>query len=173
MQQEVSVLKNENGRIWVNRVLAFVAGGLIVLAIMSLAVVAPVRSEKAALAKQLDEVQNGAARLLAEAKVLAESKSYDSALNTLNTLFEKQPGSSQVVEGRKLYADIEISVQAKEQKWEAAVGAIRAAWEKATAAELLAKAEQDKQLVETGMAGTLVKEWDKVKDQIRQEWEKR
>ena len=167
------MLKNENGRIWVNRFLAFVAGGLVMLAVMSLAVVAPVRSEKEALAKQLDELQNGAARLLAEAKVLAESKSYDNALRTLDTLFEKQPGSSQMVEGRKLYADIQISVQAKEQKWEAAVGAIRAAWEKATAAALLAKAEQDKQLVQTSMADTLVKEWDKAKDQIRQDWEKR
>ena len=165
--------KNEGGRIWVNRFLAFVAGGLIVLAVMSLAVVAPVRSEKEALVKQLDEVQNGAARLLAEAKVLAESKSYDNALKTLNTLFEKQAGSNEVLEGRKLYADIEIVVTAKEAKWESAVGAIRMAWEKAKAAELLAKAEQDKKLVETGMAATLVKEWDQVKDQIRQDWEKK
>jgi predicted Zn-dependent protease len=163
----------ERGKIWVNRLLAFVAGGLLVFAIMSLAVVTPVRNEKAALAKQLDEVQNGAARLLAEAKVLAESKSYDNALETLNTLFEKQPGSSEVVEGRKLYTEIEISVKAKEQKWEAAVGAIRAAWEKARAAELLAKAEQDKQLAETSMAETLITEWEKAKDQIRQDWENR
>lgn len=140
-------------------------------AIMSLAIVTPVRREKEALAKQLDEVQNGAARLLAEAKVLAESKSYESALETLNTLFEKQPGSSEMVEGRKLYTEIEIAVLAKEQKWEAAVGAIKMAWEKARAAELLVKAEQDKQLVETGMAETLATEWEKAKDQIQQEWE--
>jgi predicted Zn-dependent protease len=162
---------NERGKIWVNRLLAFAAGGLLVFAIMSLAVVTPVRREKEALAKQLDEVQNGAARLLAEAKVLVESKSYDNALETLNTLFEKQPGSSEMVEGRKLYTEIEIAVQAKEQKWEAAVGAIRAAWEKARAAELLAKAEQDKQLAQTSIAETLVKEWESAKDQIRQEWE--
>ena len=161
----------EKGRIWVNRFVAFVAGGLLVFAIMSLAIVTPVRNEKEALAKQLDDVQNGAARLLGEAKVLAESKSYDSALKTLDTLFEKQPGSNEVVEGRKLYTKIEISVQAKEQKWEAAVGAIRTAWEKARAAEILAKAEQDKQVVETGMAETLATEWDRAKDQIRQEWE--
>jgi predicted Zn-dependent protease len=164
---------NERGKIWVNRLLAFVAGGLLVFAIMSLAVVTPVRNEKEALAKQLDEVQNGAARLLAEAKVLTENKSYDSALETLTTLFEKQPGSSEVVEGRKLYTEIEISVKAKEQKWEAAVGAIRAAWEKARAAELLAKAEQDKQLAETSLAETLTTEWEKAKDQIRQDWENR
>jgi len=104
--------------------------------------------------------------------VLAENKSYDDALSTLDTLFEKQPASSQVAEGRKLYTDIEIAVQAKEQKWEAAVGAIRAAWEKTTAAELLAKAEREKQLVETNMAETLIKEWEKVEDQIRQDWER-
>jgi predicted Zn-dependent protease len=172
VREEVSMSNNKDGRIWVNRLLAFVAGGLIVFAIMSLAVVAPVNREKNALAKQLDEVQHGATRLLSEAKGLAESKSYDSALKTLNTLFEKQPGSSQVLEGRKLYAEVEIAVQAKEKKWEAAVGAIRAAWEKATAAELMANVERDKQLVETGMAETLAKEWDKVKDQIRQDWEK-
>ena len=55
----------EVGRIWVNRSLAFVAGGLIVFAVMSLAIVAPIRSQKEEAAKQLDEVQNGAARLLA------------------------------------------------------------------------------------------------------------
>jgi predicted Zn-dependent protease len=162
---------NERGRLWVNRLVAFVAGGVLVFAIMSLAVATPVKREKEALAKQLDEVQNGAARLLGEAKVLAESKSYDNALETLNTLFAKQPGSREMVEGRKLYAEIEIAVQAKEQKWEAAVGAIRAAWEKARAAELLAKAEEDKQLVKTNMADTLNTEWEKAKDQIRREWE--
>jgi predicted Zn-dependent protease len=165
------VIQNEGARGWVNRILSFLIGGLIVLVVMSFAVVAPVRSERDSLAKELDEVQNGAERLLAEAKVLAESKSYDNALRTLNTLFEKQPGSNQVVEGRKLYAEIEIAVQAKQQEWEAAVGPIRAAWEKATAAELLAKAERDKELVETGMAQTLAQEWERVKDQIRRDWE--
>ena len=164
--------KEQDGRIWINRILAFVAGGVIVFAIMGLAVVAPVRSEKEALAKELDDVQNGAARLLAEAKALVESKSYDNALKTLSTLFEKRPGSSEEVEGRKLYVEIEIAVQAGDQEWESAVGAIHAAWEKAMAAELLAKAERDRQLVETGMAETLAREWEKAKDQIRRDWEK-
>jgi len=165
------MIKNEAARVWVNRVLAFLAGGLIVLIVMSAAVVTPVRNEKEALAKQLDEVQYGAERLLAEAKVLAESKSYESAIRTLNTLFEKQPGSSQLVEGRKLYAELEIAVQAKAEAWEAAVGPIRAAWEKARATELLANAERDKQLVETGMAQTLATEWERAKDQIKRDWE--
>ena len=80
------------GRIWVSGCPAFVAAGLIVYAIMSLAIVAPIRSQKEALAKQLDEVRNGAARLLAEAKWFADNKSYDSARKTLDTLFEKKPG---------------------------------------------------------------------------------
>jgi len=162
---------NESGRIWMNRLVAFVAGGLLVLAIMSFAVVTPVRRDREALAKQLDEVQNGAARLLSEAKGFVENKSYGKALETLNTLFTKQPGSSEVVEGRKLFTEIEIKTRANQQKWEAAVGAIRAAWEKARAAELLAKAEQDKQLAATSIADTLVKEWESAKDRIRQEWE--
>ena len=149
------------------------AAGLIVYAIMSLAVVAPISSQKEALAKQLDEVQNGAARLLAEAKGFADNKSYDSALKTLDTLFEKQPGSSQVVEGRKLYAEIEIKAQAKEQKWDAALPAIKAAWEKAEATELMADVERQKKLLASGMAETLATEWDKAKDQIKQDWEKR
>jgi len=163
---------NQGGRIWINRFLSFVAGGLIVFAAMSLAVVSPVKKDKEELAEQLEEVQHGAARLLAEAKALSESESYDRALSTLDTLFEKQPGSSQVVEGRKLYAEIEIAVQARDQKWEDAVGPIRAAWEKAKAAELLAKAEREKQLVETGLAETLIREWEKIEDQIRRDWEK-
>jgi hypothetical protein len=91
----------------------------------------------------------------------------------LDALFEKQPGSSQVVEGRKLYAEIEIKAMAKEQKWDAALPAIRAAWEKAKAAELMADVEQQKKLLETGMAETLATEWGKAKDQIRQDWEKK
>ncbi len=71
-----------------------------------------------------------------------------------------------------LYAEIEIAVRAKDQKWEDAVGPIRVAWEKDTAAELLAKAEREKQLVEEGMAETLIKEWERVKHQIRADWEK-
>lgn len=165
------MIKNEGARVWVNRALAFLFGGLIVLIIMSVVVVAPLRSDKQALAKELDEVQHGAERLLAEAKTLAESKSYESALKTLSTLFEKQPGSTQMVEGRKLYTEIEIAIQGKQQAWEAAVGPIRSAWEKATAAELLAKAERERELVETGMAETLAKEWDRVKDKIRRDWE--
>ena len=166
------MIQNEGARIWVNRVFAFLAGGLVVLAIMAFAFVTPLRNDKESLTEQLDDAQNGAARLLAEAKEHVESKSYDNAIKTLNTLFQKQPGSSEVVEGRKLEAEISVMVQANQENWEAAVAEIRAAWEKARAAEILSKADEDRQLVETGLSETLVKEWDKAKDKIRQDWEK-
>jgi hypothetical protein len=51
--------------------------------------------------------------------------------------------------------------------------AIRAAWETAKAAELMADVEKQKQLLQTDMAATLATEWDKAKDQIKQDWEKR
>ena len=172
MQMEVSMIKNLEGRIWVNRILAFIVGGLVILVIMLIVVVSPVRRENETLVKQLDEEINGAARFLEEAKAYAASESYDYALRTLNNLFDKQPGSSEVVEGRKLYAEIEIKILAKDKKWDDAVGAIRMAWEKARVAELLAKAELDKQLVASGMAETLIKEWEAAKDQIRKDWEK-
>lgn len=166
------MIKNQEGRIWVNRIFAFVIGGLVVLVIMFIVVVSPVRRENETLVKQLDEEINGAARFLEEAKAYAASESYDYALRTLNNLFDKQPGSSEVVEGRKLYAEIEMAVQAKDKEWDAAVGAIRVAWEKARAAELLAKAEEDKKLVESSMGETLIREWDAAEDQIREDWEK-
>jgi hypothetical protein len=164
-------MKNEKGSVWVNRIVSFLTGALILFAVMSLAVVQPTKSQVTDLTKQLDDMQYGAARLLSEAQVLADNGSYENAQRTLNALFEKQPGSLEAVEGRKLYTQIEMTVKAKDQKWEDAVGAIRASWEKAMAAELLAKAEQDKQLVATTMSDTLIREWDKAKDQIRRDWE--
>jgi hypothetical protein len=157
----------------VNRVLAFLAGGVVVLAIMSFAAVAPVRSQNEILASQLDAVQNDAARLLGEAKVLVQSRSYENAQRALNTLFEKQPGSSQALEGRALYAEIETTVQERDRKWEAASGAIRLDWQEAKAAELRAKSEQDRELMEKSLSETLDREWEQAKAAIRSEWEAR
>jgi hypothetical protein len=36
----------------------------------------------------------------------------------------------------------------------------------------MADVEQQRKLLETGMADTLATEWDKDKDQVRQDWEK-
>ena len=165
------MMKNEGARVWVNRVFAFLAGGLIVLAIMSLAAVNPLKSQKEALAKQLDEVQNGAGRLLAEAKVFVASKSYESALSTLKNLYQKHPASAEATEGKALDAGIQTKVQARNERWQAASVAIQAAWEKTTAAALRAQADLDREQVDKNMTETLKQEWDKAKDRIKLDWE--
>ena len=163
--------QNGNGRIWINRILAFIVGGLLTLAVVSLAVVAPVKTENVTLTEQLDEIQNGAARLLSEAVVYAQIESYDKAKKTLNTLFEKHPASAEAGEGAILYAGIETTIKESDQKWEAAVAMVRTEWEKTTSSELREKFERDRLLMETNLTVTLEKEWEKAKASIRQEWE--
>ena len=160
-------------RVWLNRIVGFLAGGLLTLAVVSLVIVGPTRSDNESLAKQLDEMQNGAALLLSEARVQLASQSYSRAATTLNTLFEKQPGSSEAIEGRIMYADIEAIVLALDQDWAAAVDAIRSEWEAARSAELRAKMEQDRLLMEATLIDTLQREWDKSSVKVRQEWESR
>jgi len=164
--------KSDGASVWGSRAIGFLVGGVLVLAIMGFGWVSPLKGEIATLTTRLDELENGAARLLGEAKVLVGNGSYESAQRALATLFEKQPGSNEAAEGRKLYAEIETAMQQKNQKWEAASVAVRTAWEKKAAAELRAKSEMDRQLMETNMVETLKSEWEKSKDKIRQEWEK-
>jgi len=138
---------------------------------MSLAAVAPVKSENAALTKQLDELQNGAAKLLTEAKAYGASKSYSNAQQSLEALLAKHPNSSEAVEGKKLSADIAVLLAQRNQKWEASMGAIKSEWEKSTAAKLRADADTVRQGIETTMADTLKAQWEQSKDRIRQDWE--
>jgi len=163
--------KSDGPRVWANRLLSLVAGGLIVLIIMSLAAVAPLKSQNATLTKQLDELQNGAARLLGEAKAYVANKSYSNAQQSLQTLLAQQPGSDEAVEGKKLLAEISATIALRDQKWEASVAAIKSAWEKSTAAKLLADADAVRQGVASGMADTLRTQWEQSKDRIRQDWE--
>lgn len=165
------MIKNEGARIWVNRIVGFLAGGLLMLAVMSVASVGPVKSENAALKTKLDEAQNGASRLLAEAKTLAEERNYGSAQRTLATLSEKQPGTNEAAEGRKLSAAIDATVKEMDAKWEAASAAVRAEWEAKAGRDLRAKLEDARLLQEKEMTATLGKEWDKVKADVRLAWE--
>jgi len=166
------VFKSDGANLWANRILWLAAGGLIVLVVMSLAVVAPVKSQNTTLAKQLDELQNGAAKLLGEAKAYVANKSYDNAKQSLDALFAKQPNSSEAVEGKRLYAAIETAMGSREQKWEVSVAAVKSAWEKSTAEQLRAEADAARQKVEATMADTLKTQWEQSKDRVRQEWEK-
>lgn len=165
------MIKNAEARIWVNRIVAFLGGGLIILAVMYLAVVEPVNKKNTDLVAQMEDIENGAAKLLGEANVYVLNGSYDNAEKTLNALFEKHPASSEAAEGMKLFAEVEEKVKALDLAWESASGAIRAEWEKTTSAQMRAKMEQDRALMETNMTETLNKEWEKVKAKIRQEWE--
>jgi len=165
------MIKNEEKRVLVNRIMAFLLGGVIILAVMSLAVVSPLRKDNATLTSQLDEIQNGAVRLLGEATVQFQNGSYDNAKNTLNVLFEKQPTSAEAVEGKKLFAEIETILREMDEKWDAAAEGVRAEWEKTRTAELRANLEKERLLVETNLEDTLNKEWAKSKMQIRNDWE--
>lgn len=155
---------SEKSKMWVDRVVGFLVGGLLILLIVNVGFVGPLKSQKLALETQLNEIHSGAQRLLDEAKAFAESKNYDSALKTLDTLFIQQPISAEAAEGKKLYATIEATVKKNNQKWEAAVGGLKAAWEKTRSSELRAELEK-------GMAETLSKEWENSKDTIRKDWE--
>jgi len=165
------MIKNDGARTWVNRIVGFLVGGLIVLLVMSVAVVSPVKSQNSALKTQLDEVQFGASRLLAEAKTLIDSKNYSGAQRTLATLLEKQPGSSEAVEGKKLNAAIDAMSKEMDGKWAAAVDAIRAQWQAKAASDLRGKLEEARLQQERDMTETLNKEWDKAKADVRLAWE--
>jgi predicted Zn-dependent protease len=167
------MMKNQQARVWVNRVAAFLLGGAIMLAVMSFGVATPLKDENATLTEQLDEIRNGAVRLLGEATVQFQSGSYEKAKETLNVLFQEQPTSAEAVEGKKLFAEIETIVGEMDDKWEASSAEVRAEWEKTRTAELRANLEKERLLVETNLADTLNKEWEESKAAVRREWEQR
>lgn len=161
------MIKNQAARIWVNRIFSFLLGALLIYAVMSLSVVSNVKQENEALKKELYD----AGRLLTDAKGFFENRNYGEAMKTLDTLFEKHPGASEMAEGKQLYAEIEAKQNALNKKWEAAVGAIREEWATTMAAKLRAQFEKDRETLEKNMNDVLNTEWDKMKDRIREEWE--
>lgn len=155
---------NEKTKMWVDRIVGLVVGGILILLIVNVATVGPLKTQKLELQAQLDEIHNGAVRLLDEAKASVASRNYDDALKTLDILFVQQPTSTETVEGKKLYTAIEDTVKKNNQNWEAAVGSLKAAWEKTRAKELRAE-------LENGLANTLNTEWESSKAAIRKTWE--
>jgi hypothetical protein len=168
MTQEDGMEGNGKPRLWVNRIVAFLGGGLLVFIVVSIAVIGPANTRNKDLAAQLDTIQNAAPRLLAEAKSSLDAEDYASALKTLDVLFVEQPTSQEAIEGRLLYATIEKTVSESNMRWEAAMVSIKKAWEKTTAAQLR---EQARAQVENTMAEALDREWNNAKDLIRKEWE--
>ncbi len=167
------MIENEKVRIWVNRVFAFLIGGVLVFLVLNLSTVSSIKKQNEELQKELDESQYGARRLLDNAKASFEGKDYAKAKEALDALFEKQPGSIEAVEGKSMYTDVldKIEEEQTEQKdmdrkWEAAVAAIREEWQKERAAQLRLQLEQE-------MGDKLEKEWQRAKDEVRREWEGR
>ena len=166
------MIQNETTRVWVNRIFAFVVGGLLLFLIMNFSVADKLR-------KELDESRYAASRLLNDAKADFENKRYGRAKESLDMLAEKHPGSIEAVEGNKLYNVIDNAVKADQAaqaesdlKWEEAVAGVRKEWEGKTAAEMRDKIAKQRDQLENDMDNILAAEWEKNKEKIREEWEK-
>jgi hypothetical protein len=166
------MIQNEKLRVAVNRVMSFLIGGLLVFAVMSLTVVSKTKDQNVQLTKELDASRYEAGRLLADAKAQYANKDFAKTQQTLTTLFEKQPGSTESVEGQKLYAQAGNAIAKDNANWEAAVGGIRERWARDLTAQLRAQSDTQRKQMETDLNDTLAKEWEKMKDQVRQEWAK-
>jgi len=166
------MIQNEKLRIGVNRVLSFVLGGLLVYVVVSMTIVSNIKGQKEQLAKELDESRYEAGRLLADAKAQLAQKDYGKAKGTLTALLEKRPGSNEATEGKRIYAEVEATIANENARWEAAVAGIRAQWAKEMTAKLRGQSEEQRLQMEKDMDNALNKEWEKMKDQIRQEWAK-
>ena len=161
------MIENQTTRVWVNRVLAFLLGALLMYAVISLSIVKNVKEENEALKTELYDP----GRLLTSAKELFGNENYGEAKKTLDSLFEKHPGATEMTEGKQLYDQIEAEQNALDKKWEAAAGTIREEWATKMAAQLRAEFEKDREKLEKNMDDVLNTEWEKMKDKIREEWE--
>lgn len=166
------MIKNEIIRIWVNRVFAFLAGGLLVFIIMQFTVLVIAEGQNEELRKELDEIKYEPGRLLDEGKSYFEKNDYNNAKRILNTLFEKHPISEEVTEGKTLYTKVEKKQEEMDKKWDAAVTGIREEWAKKMAVQLKEEFEKDRKQLEKDMNYNLDREWEKMKNEIRAEWEK-
>ncbi len=90
------MIKNEKTRMWFNRVFAFLFGALLIFLVMNFSIVRNFKNQNAELKRELYDAK----RLLTDAKALYENKNYGAAIETLNSLFEKHPGSPEMAEGK-------------------------------------------------------------------------
>lgn len=166
------MIQNEKLRIGVNRVMSFLIGGLLVYAVISMTVVSNIKEENVQLTQELDELKFEPGRLLADAEAYFDKQEFNKVKETLTVLLEERPGSSEAIEGKKLYAAAEDAIAMSNANWEMAVVAIRERWVADMTAQLRGKSETARLDMEKGLDDTLNKEWEKMKDQIRREWAK-
>ena len=164
--------KKETMKLYAGRIGLFVAGGLLVFAIMSFTVVNDAKKENVELTKTLDTSRYESGRLLADAKAQLESNDFAEAKKTLTNLFNNQPGSEEALEGKTLMETIESAEKTAQAKWEAAMPGIKQKWADELAGKLRAELDKERALLEENMEETIAKEWEKAKSEVREEWEK-
>ena len=156
--------EDKKSKMWINRIVSLIIAGGLMFLVMNFTVAGKLR-------KELDSVKYEPTSLLNDARAYYENENYNRAKETLNTLFEKRPGSNEAVEGKELYTQMETAQKELDANWEAAVGAIREEWAIAMAAELREEYMKEGEQLEKNMGTLLDSEWEKVKDTIREEWE--
>jgi len=156
--------EDKKSKLWINRIVSLIIAGGLMFLVMNFTVAGKLR-------KELDSVKYEPTSLLNDARAYYENENYNRAKETLNTLFEKRPGSNEAVEGKELYTQMETAQKELDARWEAAVGGIREEWAIAMAAELREEYMKEGEQLEKNMGTLLDSEWEKVKDTIREEWE--
>jgi len=156
--------EDKKSKMWINRIVSLIIAGGLMFLVMNFTVAGKLR-------KELDSVKYEPTSLLNDARAYYENENYNRAKETLNTLFEKRPGSNEAVEGKELYTQMETAQKELDARWEAAVGGIREEWAIAMAAELREEYMKEGEQLEKNMGTMLDSEWEKVKDTIREEWE--
>ena len=164
------ILMENQKKIILNRIVSFVAGGLLIFAVMSFTVVNTVKTENTELAKALEISKFEAGRLLADAKAQFAAGDLEEAKISLTNLFDNQPGSKEAEEGRILFPQIENAEAFLNTKWEKALPGIKAEWRKAMTLELRAESEADRVKFENEIEGKIDRAWDKAKEKVRSEW---
>lgn len=167
------MIKNQAIRIWVNRVISFLIGGLVLFIIVQINVVGGLEDRNTKLTKELEGIKFEPGRLLAQSNTYFEINDYNNAKRVLDNLFEKHPGSDETTKGKLLYIQIEKQQKDRDKKWNAAEKEIREDWTKKMIIELKEQWAKEKAQKEQDLNNNLDTEWNNSKAKIREEWEKK
>ena len=163
--------QSEKTKVNVNRVVAFLAGGLLVFAVMSLTVVRNLRSENTELTEALDVSTYEAGRLLTAAQAQFAAGEYVKAGASLEALLENQPGSAEAEEGRTLLVAVQTAISEANARWEQELPGIRDAWSAELVEKLLADSDDAREKLESDMEATINEAWERAKADVKADWE--
>lgn len=156
--------EDKKSKMWINTIVSLIIAGGLMFLVMNYTVAGKLR-------KELDSIKYEPTTLLNDARAYYENEDYEKAKETLNTLFEKRPGSNEAVEGKELYTQMDTAQKERDANWEAAVGEIREEWAIAMAAQLREEHIKEGEQLEKDMGTLLDREWENMKETIRLEWE--